>query len=79
MGNDVGLKQLILKEFHDSFAGGYSGIEGTKKRIGDHFYWKGLKHDVKEFVKQCEVCQRNKPENSAPTCLPQPLPIPEGI
>ena len=60
MGNDVGLKQLILKEFHDSFAEGHSRIEATKKRIRDHFYWKGLKHVVKEFVKQCEVYQRNK-------------------
>ena len=75
----MNLKKLILKEFHNSSAGGDSGIEVTKKRITDRFYRKGLKHDVKNYVSQCDICQRNKSKNSALTSLLQPLPIPEGI
>ena len=79
VGNAMNLKKLILKEFHDSSAGGHSVIEVTKKRITYHFYWKGLKHDIKNYVSQCDICQRNKSENSAPAGLLQSLPIPEGI
>ena len=30
-----------------------------------------------EFIKTCELCQRNKPSNKKPQGLLQPLPIPE--
>lgn len=79
VGNDETIKCLILQEFHDSFAGGHSGTEVTTKRIGSHFYWKGMKKDVKTYVRNCEICQRNKTENSLPAGLLQPLPVPEGI
>jgi hypothetical protein len=42
------------------------------------FHWKGLKHDVEDFVKQCSVCQHSKHEHTAPAGLLQPLPIPAG-
>lgn len=79
IGNDEAIKQLILQEFHDSFAGGHLGTKVTRKRIGDHFYWKGTKRDVKTYLQNCVVCQRNKSDNSPPVGLVQPLPIPEGI
>lgn len=34
---------------------------------------------MKTFVRQCEVCQRNKAKNTALVGLLQPLPIPKGI
>jgi len=41
------------------------------------FYWKGLKSDVVELVKSCDVCQRCKHENVAYPGLLQPLEIPD--
>lgn len=64
---------MILHEFHTSFARRHSGIEVTKKIIRNHFYWKGLKHDVKTFVQQCELCQRNKSKNIARARVLKPL------
>ena len=43
------------------------------------FYWKGLKQDVEQFVKQCLVCQQAKHLNTHTPGLLQPLPIPQGV
>lgn len=56
IGNDEAIKQLILQEFHDSFAGGHLGAEVIRKRIGDHFNWRGMKRDVKIYVQNCVLC-----------------------
>lgn len=60
VGNVWELKQLLMNEFHASFQGGHSGVEAITKRISNYFYWKGLKKDIKVFVGECEICQRNK-------------------
>lgn len=41
------------------------------------FYWPKLKEDVLQFIKQCEVCKRNKPDTGLVKGLLQPLPIPD--
>lgn len=38
-----------------------------------------MKNQVKEWVKNCDTCQRNKHESISPPGLLQPLPIPEQI
>jgi transposase InsO family protein len=44
----------------------------------DLFYWRGMKQEVEDFVKQCSICQHAKHSNSLPPGLLQPLPIPQG-
>ncbi|WVY93829.1 hypothetical protein V8G54_032917 [Vigna mungo] len=56
----------IIKEMHESPTGGHSGYFRTFKRIAGVLYWEGMKKDLKEWVQQCEVCQRNKAETLAP-------------
>ena len=67
---------MILKEFHDSAWGGHSGIFRTYKRISELFYWEGMKGKIQQYVKGCQICQRNKYEALSPAGLLQPLPIP---
>lgn len=43
------------------------------------FYWPRLKWDVKTFIRKCDVCQRMKVENTHPSGLLQPLPIPSKL
>lgn len=52
------------------------GVQKTQSRIKKEFYWPRLKKDVREFVKECDVCQRSKVETLHPVGLLQPLPIP---
>ena len=79
VGNDPTLKQQLLQVFHDSAVGGHSGREVTKKKLGSVLYWKGLNKDVRNYVRACVICQRNKPDLAAPAGLLQPLPIPNTI
>uniref|UniRef100_A0A2N9J7H4 Chromo domain-containing protein n=1 Tax=Fagus sylvatica TaxID=28930 RepID=A0A2N9J7H4_FAGSY len=57
-------------------------MRDTKKQyngFGSIFYWKGMKTRVKEFIRQCDICQRHKVDNLSPAGLLQPLPIPTQV
>jgi hypothetical protein len=41
------------------------------------FWWPGVRHYVKDYVRCCEACHRNKSSNQKPAGLLQPLPIPK--
>ncbi|XP_050066035.1 uncharacterized protein LOC126555115 [Aphis gossypii] len=56
-------KVTILKQFHDSKLGGHLGVNKTIKRIQKQFRWKGMKDDVKKYVKNCTSCQVNTISN----------------
>ncbi|GKC84985.1 retrotransposon-related protein [Tanacetum coccineum] len=55
------------------------GVLVTTKKLNVVLYWKGLKRMVRKFFKECDTCQRQKPDLSAYLGLLQPLPIPERI
>lgn len=40
-----------------------------------HFWWKGMKQAVRE----CNICRRNKHENVLSPGLLQQLPVPKGV
>ncbi|GJV70189.1 putative mitochondrial protein [Tanacetum coccineum] len=79
VGNDPELRKELVQHFHDEAIGGHSGAHVTMKKLGSLFYWKGLKKMVKQMVRDCDVCQRQKPDLSAYPGLIQPIPIPERI
>lgn len=70
---------ILLKEFHSTVVGGHSGAYRTYRRLAGNVYWKGMMKTVQNFVKGCEVCQRNKYQATNPAGLLQPLPIPMAI
>ncbi|CAJ2663964.1 unnamed protein product [Trifolium pratense] len=69
----------LLSEFHTTPQGGHSGFYKTYRRIAANVYWVGMKNTVQEFVKACDICQRQKYLTSSPGGLLQPLPIPDRI
>ncbi|GJV02666.1 putative mitochondrial protein [Tanacetum coccineum] len=74
VGADDQLRKTMVVHFHTSAIGGHSGVQATLKRIRAFFYWKGMRKMVKEIVRTCDVCQRNKADLSAYPGLLQPLP-----
>lgn len=56
-------KKIILEQYHDSKLGGHLGINKTVKKVKTQFQWKGMKEDIKHYIKHCEVCQKNKVTN----------------
>lgn len=79
VGRDLQLRNDILLLVHASPLGGHSGVSYRLQKVPSLLYWKGLKKGVWEFVRSCEICQRNKYDRPASLGLLQPLPIPIGI
>ena len=64
---------------HSTPLGGHGGIQKTMAKVSAAFICSGMKQDVQQYVKACEVCQKMKNSTQAPAGLFQPLPIPEKI
>ena len=62
---------------HDSPFRGHSSNLKTLHMLQKDFYWSGLRQDLKQYVRECDVCQKLKHETCFLTGLLQPLPIPE--
>ncbi|KAD5961527.1 hypothetical protein E3N88_13000 [Mikania micrantha] len=70
---------VLLHEFHTTPTGGHSGYYRTYRRMAANLYWAGMTATVKQYVRECEVCQRCKAATTAPAGLLQPLNIPNVI
>ena len=77
VGTSGSLKSLLLDIFHKSALGGHSGERATYQRLKLVFYWPKMHHEVKEYVKICPICQKNKSEHTPYPGLLEPLPVPE--
>ena len=65
----------VLHLGHDAPMAGHLGINKTYHKILQHFYWPGLKKDVKLFCWSCHTCQIvGKPNQKIPTAPLEPIP-----
>ena len=71
------LRELILKEAHDSAYSIHPGSTKMYQDLKEKYWWYGLKRDVATHVALCDVCQRVKAEHQRPAGLLQPLKVPE--
>ena len=46
----------IIRVFHDALA--HAGSKNTLSNLSQYFTWIGIAHDVAEYVKCCDTCQR---------------------
>lgn len=70
---------LLFEEFHGSPIGGHAGEDRSYQRITSEVFWVGMKKDIIDMVKKCEVCKRNKILSGSPAGLMQPLALPEKV
>ncbi|KAL4332005.1 hypothetical protein GQ457_07G011040 [Hibiscus cannabinus] len=71
--------EATLMAFSRPLFGGHAGITRTFQRLAANFYWKGMRKEVRQFVTECQVCQRMKSASLSPAGLLQPLPIPDQV
>ena len=50
----------LIEENHSSATGGHKGVTKTYNRLRPHFYWKTMKKDIQEFIRNCRKCQIKK-------------------
>jgi predicted metal-dependent hydrolase len=60
IGRAVQLQQQVLNYVHCDLAAGHSGYERTMQRAQIDFYWRGMKKNIKKFIRECLICQQNK-------------------
>jgi hypothetical protein len=65
----------LLQEAH----GSHEGAQKTLHRFRASFYNAHAHRLVREYVRGCAICQRNKTEHLHPAGLLQPLPIPDHV
>ena len=71
------LRTRVLQSKHDHLTAGHFGFNKTLSLLRRDYTWPNLRADCKNFVAQCVLCARNKPNRHRPYGLLQPLPIPE--
>lgn len=54
------IRNMIIKETHDSPINGHKGVAKTYSRVRQHYFWPNMKKQISEFISTCELCQRNK-------------------
>jgi hypothetical protein len=59
-------QQQLLAFIHFDPSAGHSGHHKTVKHAQANFYWTGMRHDIKKFVRECAVFQVNKHETTSP-------------
>jgi hypothetical protein len=74
--NDAALKLRILSENHDSKVAGHFGQFKTTERMKQNFFWAKMDEEVRDYVRSCDVCQRDKVGRHRRYGLLQPLEIP---
>ena len=67
---DVGeLKKEIMEEAHSSAYAMHMGSTKMYHTLREHYWWRGMKKDVVEFVSRCLICQQVKAEHQQPVGL----------
>ena len=62
------MREEALRSCHSAPGAGHQGVEKTLARLRQEALWPNMHNDVKEFCKNCVLCQRSK--------LPNPTPAP---
>lgn len=50
----------FLETYHNTKLGGHTGFERMKNMVQRYFYWPTMSTDIKEFIKNCAICEKTK-------------------
>jgi hypothetical protein len=67
---------MVLEHAHGM---GHEGVQKTLHRLRTSFFTPGDNRLVRDFIRSCVVCQRNKTGHLHPVGLLQPLAVPTGV
>ena len=62
---DMPSRHTIVQMHHDPPAYGHPGISRTLELMVRRYWWPSMAQDVKDYIKGCTDCQRNKTNNQA--------------
>lgn len=56
-------KSVISRSHNNSPTSAHCGVVKTLDLIRRNFFWPGLVHDVREYIRSCEICKSSKAPN----------------
>lgn len=65
------LVKAVIRNYHSKPTSGHLGVRKTLWKISQVYQWKGMRNDVKDFIKICQICQFCKPSYRKPKGLMQ--------
>jgi len=69
----------VLRARHNHQLASHMGQEKTYQLVCRDYSWLGMQEFIKDYVKTCSVCMRNKPKRHKPYRLLKQLPIPPQL
>ena len=73
------LRTQLIQRIHDSLLTSHPGREVTAALMSRSYFWPGMLLDIRRFVRNCDVCGRNKAWRDKKQGFLKPLPIPSRI
>jgi hypothetical protein len=73
---DPAIRQEVMKANHDDPYAGHFGVTRTTELIKRKYYWPSQARDVREYVRECDVCQHVQTPRHRPYGELQSLPVP---
>ena len=74
--NSGNLRKEIFHAFHAPVMAGHFGTAKTGHSMTQHYWWNNMTIDIRDWVKECDLCQQNKATQKKPQGLLRPMPIP---
>ena len=56
----IALKTKLLRLHHDNFLANHFKFKKIRVLMQRKFYWFKMTKDIKEYIKNCDICQRTK-------------------
>ena len=53
-------RSVVMQMGHDAPMAGHLGVNKTRNRILNRYYWPGIFKDISTYCRSCEVCQRSQ-------------------
>ncbi|KAK1663710.1 hypothetical protein QYE76_051869 [Lolium multiflorum] len=75
--SDSELKQVILKEAHDTLYSIHPGGTKMYQDLKEQFWWHGMKRQIGSYIAKCDICRESRQNIKDPQDCYSPPQIPE--
>jgi hypothetical protein len=62
--------EMLLFNLHKDMTGAHLGVEAVYNKLHERYFWPNMYDDVKEYIKNCDACQRRGPVNRKEMMIP---------
>jgi transposase InsO family protein len=60
------VREEIIEKHHDNPLSGHMGVEKTLEQVSRNYYFPNMRRKVEKYIKNCTICQQDKPSRHLP-------------